>query len=81
MVLGRLAICKDHQRAGLGVALMKDCLLRALKASESIGIKAILVHAIDDQAKNYYEKLGFYESPIEPLLMMITLRELERVFT
>jgi GNAT superfamily N-acetyltransferase len=64
LVLGRLAVDKRHKGQGLGAALLKDAILRALLASESVGVLAIVVHAIDDQAGAFYQKYGFVPSPI-----------------
>ncbi len=59
----RLAIDKNEKGKGLGKALMKDALLRAVRASEIAGLRAFLVHAKDEPAKAFYEKLGFEPSP------------------
>ena len=78
MVLARLAVDREYQKTGLGVGLLKDALLRTLQASEVAGIRAVLLHAIDDSSKRFYLHHGFAESPIDPMTMMITLAELER---
>lgn len=64
MVLGRLAVDINHQNKGLGKGLVKDALMRTLQASEIVGIRAILVHAVDEEAKKFYvERCGFIPSP------------------
>ena len=78
MVLGRLAVDRAHQGQGLGAGLLRDTILRTLQAAEIVGIRAILVHAISDQAKRFYEHHGFVESPIEPMTLMITVAEARR---
>lgn len=75
VVLGRLAIDQDYQRQGLGRALLRDAILRVLQAADIIGVRAILVHALSQEAKRFYEKCGFTASPINPLTLMITLPE------
>lgn len=79
LLLGRLAIDRAWQGRGLGSDLLSDAVLRAIGAAESIGVRAILVHAISDEAKSFYERHGFRPSPIEPMTLMITLDEARRM--
>ncbi len=83
LLLGRLAIDRAWQRRGLGADLLTDLLwdaaLRALAAADTIGIRALLVHAISDDAKAFYEKHGFRPSPIDPMTLMITLDEARKM--
>lgn len=76
IVLGRLAVHEDWTGRGIGSGLLKDALLRALQAAEIIGACALLCHAIDDQAKAFYARHGFVESPIQPLTLMLGLPRL-----
>jgi GNAT superfamily N-acetyltransferase len=78
MVVARLAIDKAYQGQGLGSALLRDALLRTLSASQIAGIRAVLLHAISEDAKRFYERAGFYECPVDPMTMMITLAEVEK---
>lgn len=78
LLLGRLAVDRAWQGKGLGADLLSDAVLRAIGASESIGVRAILVHAISDGAKTFYEKHGFRASPVEPMTLMITIEEARR---
>jgi len=75
VVLGRLAIDHDYHRQGLGRALLRDAILRVLQAADIIGVRAILVHALSEEAKRFYEECGFTASPINPLTLMIPLPE------
>jgi len=75
MILGRLAVDKAWTRRGIGRALVRDAILRTLQAAEIVGIRAILVHAISEEAKLFYESCGFYPSPIDEMTLMITLKE------
>jgi len=75
VVLGRLAIDQNYQGQGLGRALLRDAILRILQAADIIGVRAILVHALSEEAKRFYEACGFTASPINPLTLMITLPE------
>ncbi|MEJ7609177.1 MAG: GNAT family N-acetyltransferase, partial [Bryobacteraceae bacterium] len=78
MVIGRLAVDSAFQGRGLGAALLRDAVLRTVQAADIAGIRAILVHAISQDAKNFYQKYGFAASPIDPLTLMITLTEAVR---
>ena len=75
VLLGRLAIDSASQGKGLGADLLRDAVLRTLGAAESIGVRALLVHALSDKAKAFYQRYGFHPSPIEPMTLMITLAE------
>lgn len=78
MMLGRLAVDRAYQDQGLGVGLLRDAVLRILQAAELGGIRAILVHAISDEAKRFYERHGFVASPIDPMTLMITVADAKR---
>ncbi|MBX4956017.1 GNAT family N-acetyltransferase [Rhizobium lentis] len=76
-VLGRLAIDRSYQGRGLGRALVRDAGLRLLNAAEIIGIRALLVHAISDEARAFYEAVGFLPSPSDPMMLMVGLHDLD----
>jgi GNAT superfamily N-acetyltransferase len=73
MVLGRLAVDLANQGQGIGSALLRDAILRVLQAAEIVGVRAILVHAISEEAKRFYLSHGFQESPIEPMTLCLAL--------
>lgn len=73
MVLGRLAVDRRWQNLGLGRGLLKDAVRRTLNVSTQIGIRALLVHAISNQAKSFYLCHGFQESPLNPMTLMLGL--------
>jgi GNAT superfamily N-acetyltransferase len=75
MVIGRLAIDQRWQGQGLGRSLLRDAILRTLQAAEIAGIRAILVHAISDEAKQFYLNCGFTVSPIEPMTLMLKVSD------
>jgi len=75
MVLARLAVDSAYQRKGIGAALLRDALLRTLAAAEIAGIRAVLLHAMSEDAKRFYKGFGFYECPVDLMMMMITLQE------
>lgn len=73
IVLGRLAIDLTHQGQKLGAALLKDAVLRASAVSQQVGVKALLVHALNDKAKAFYLNYGFQVSPIDDLILLLKL--------
>jgi len=77
MILGRLAVNKNMQSAGIGRGLLKDAILRTLVVSKQAGIRALLVHVLSDAAHKFYQQCGFIESPIDPMVLMISLKDIE----
>lgn len=73
IVLGRLAVDRTVQGKGFGVAMLKDAVLRAKAVSEQIGVRALLVHALNDKARQFYLKYGFSISPMDEWLLMLKL--------
>ena len=78
MVIVRLAVDRAHHGTGLGSALLRDALLRTLTVAETVGIRAILLHAISEEAKHFYVHHGCAESPVDTMTMMITLADVEK---
>lgn len=78
MIIGRLAVDQEFHGQGLGQGLLRDAVLRTLQAADIAGIRAILVHAISDEARRFYERHGFVASPLDPMTLMITLAEVTR---
>jgi len=79
VLLGRVAIDQAWQGRGLGSNMLRDAVLRVLAAGEAIGVRAILVHAISPDAKAFYEKHGFRPSPVDPMVLMITANDAQRM--
>ncbi|MNL44439.1 hypothetical protein D3C87_1670170 [compost metagenome] len=75
IVLGRLAIDRNRQGKGLGTALLHDAFLRAHQAAHILGIRGLLVHAISEEAKAFYEYYGFTASPTSPMTLVISLKQ------
>ncbi len=73
MVLARLAVDRRAQGLKLGGALLQDAVNRAVAVSQNAGVRAVLVHAIDERAKQFYEHYGFQASPLHPLTLMLRL--------
>ena len=76
MLLARLAIDRSEHRKGLGKALLKDALLRTAQAAEIAGIRALLVHAKDDEARAWYEQFDFEPSPSDPYHLFLLMKDL-----
>ncbi len=81
VVLARLAIAVTHQGRGLGRALFQDAANRVIHAAGTIGIRGLLVHAISEDAKAFYVRLGLAPSPHEPLTLMATVVDLKAAVT
>ena len=79
MILGRLAVDLAWQGHGIGAALLRDALLRTIQVSEIVGVKALLVHAISDQAVNFYKKWGFSPSPMNPKTLFISMQQAKSI--
>jgi GNAT superfamily N-acetyltransferase len=77
MILARLAVDKEHQRKGLGQALLKDALLRTAQAADIAGIRCLLVHARDAAAQRWYESCEFEPSPTDPYHLFLMLKDLK----
>lgn len=73
LVLARLAV--DHRAQGiqLGAALLQDAVHRAMNVAQNAGVRALLVHALHDRSKQFYEHYGFHESPQHPMTLMLRL--------
>ena len=73
MVLARLAVDRRAQGIHLGAALLQDAVQRTVAVSLNAGVRALLVHALHEQAKEFYLHYGFRESPVHPLTLMLRL--------
>lgn len=81
IVLGRLAVDKSCQGQGIGPALLKDAMLRTVTIADNVGVRGLLVHAISDDAKRFYLKYGFQESPMEPMTLLISVTNIKNHLT
>lgn len=73
ILLGRMAVDRGHHGKGLGGAMLKHFMTKAIEVSEKVGVRLVLVHSKDQQAKGFYRHHGFVESPIDPLTLMMLL--------
>ena len=73
MVLARLAVDRRAQGLRLGAALLLDAVNRAVAVSQNAGVRALLVHALHEKARQFYEHYGFHSSPTHPMTLMLRL--------
>jgi GNAT superfamily N-acetyltransferase len=78
VLLARLAVDTTVQRRGIGAWLLQDAMRRALSASEAVGMRVLLVHALDDTARSFYERWGFEPSPTDPLNLQMLFKDIRR---
>ncbi len=76
VVLCRLAVDQSLHSKGFGRSLVRDAGMRVVQAANTIGIRGMTVHALTDDAKAFYEKVGFDPSPLDSHLLMISLADL-----
>ncbi|PZN95157.1 MAG: GNAT family N-acetyltransferase [Hyphomicrobiales bacterium] len=74
-VIGRLAVDRAFHGQGLGVAILRDAVLRIREAATIIGIRGILVHAISEDAKRFYERYGFTPGPANPMTLVMSITD------
>lgn len=75
-LLARLAVDQGVQGHGIGAWLLRDAMLRTLAAAESVGIRVLLVHAVDDNARRFYERHGFEASPTDPRNLQMLMKDI-----
>lgn len=76
MVLARLAVDLRAQGLQLGAALLQDALQRSMQVAQHTGVRALLVHALNDKARAFYEHYGFRASPVNAMTLMMRLPQL-----
>ena len=76
MLLARFAVDRAWQGRGLGRVLLKDALTRTSAAADITGIRALFVHAKDDEARAWYEALGFGPGPQDPHHLFLLMKDL-----
>jgi GNAT superfamily N-acetyltransferase len=81
ILLARLALDHAEKGQGLGKALLKDALVRTAQAAEIVGVRALLVHAIDDEARRFYLHFNFEPSPADPMHLMLLIKDLRVMLT
>ena len=77
-LIARLAVDRSEQSAGLGRSLLLDALQRTDRASRTVAMRAVLVHALDEEAAAFYARFGFKPTSTEPLALMVPLEAVRR---
>jgi|SRR5882724_11957119 len=78
MILARLAVDQNTHGQGFGKELLKDALIRTAQAADIAGIRALLVHAKDNKARQFYEKFDFEPSPTDPYHLFLLMKDIQR---
>ena len=73
LLIGRLAVDKTQRGKGLGAGLLIDGLRRCVAAAQLVGVRAIVAHAIDDDAVAFYLKHHFLLSPLGPRTVVMPI--------
>lgn len=81
LLLGRLAIDRKYHNLGLGSALLRDAMLRAVNIAGEVGIVSMIVHALSEPAKQFYLSRGFVESPLQPMTLIMTLETVRAILS
>lgn len=76
VLLARLAVDKSVAGHGIGAWLLRDAMMRALAAAETIGVRAMIVHGIDEDAAAFYLRHGLEPSPTDPRHLMILIKDI-----
>jgi predicted N-acetyltransferase YhbS len=76
IVLARLAVDVAQQGRGLGTTLLQDALRRSEHAADEIGVRAVLVHAINESARTFYLRFGFTPTAIDDLRLILLMKDL-----
>lgn len=76
VLLARLAVHESEKGMGLGRALLKDALVRSVSAADIIAVRAVLVHALNEEARQFYMRFDFEPSPVHPLHLMLMMKDI-----
>ncbi len=81
VLLGRLAVDRSAQGAHLGRSLLIDALIRVARLSDDLGVRALLIHARDEDGRAWYthQARSFQPSPTDPLHLVLPIKELRRI--
>lgn len=79
VLLGRLAVDRKEQDHHIGGSLLRDAITRTVEAADSIGVRAMLVHALNDEARDFYLHYDFDPSPTDPMHLMLLMKDARRL--
>jgi len=78
VLLARLAVDRSQQGRGLGKALLFDALSCIKEAADTVAVRAVMVHAIDEAARRFYEHFEFEPSPLDPFQLLLLLKDVRK---
>ncbi|WFP63475.1 MULTISPECIES: GNAT family N-acetyltransferase [unclassified Mesorhizobium] len=81
LLIGRLAVDQAFQGVGLGSDLLSDALRRCLAVSDIAGVRAVVTHAIDDEAMGFYQRHGFIGSPLGERVMLMPIETVQALLS
>jgi GNAT superfamily N-acetyltransferase len=79
VILARLAVHHTYQGKGIGKGMLKDAILKTFHIAEQGGVRALLVHAIDEKAEAFYKRFGFEPSPIRENQLLLLLKDVKKL--
>lgn len=80
MRVGKLAVDQSIQGRGLESELLVDALKRAVSLSQQVGIFAVLVDALSDEAKGFYLKYNFVPLQDQKLSLFLPMKTIQKAF-
>ncbi|RAP37109.1 GNAT family N-acetyltransferase [Legionella quinlivanii] len=81
VILARLAVHHTYQGRSIGKGMLKDAILKTLQIAEQGGVRALLVHAIDEKANAFYKRFGFEPSPIRENQLLLLLKDAKKLIS
>ena len=81
VVLARLAVHHVYQGRGIGRGMLRDAILKTFQIAEQGGVRALLVHAIDERANAFYKRFGFEPSPIRENQLLLLLKDAKKIIS
>lgn len=81
ILLSRLAVDRREQGLGLGKHLLRDAIERCVQAADIVGVRAMLVHALHDNARAFYAHFDFEPSPTDPLHLLLLIGDARALIT
>ena len=81
IILARLAVDRQYKGLGLGTGLLKEAIKKALIIAEHAGVRALITHPLDEEAKTFYLRFGFMPSPTNQALLVLLLKDAKRLVT
>ena len=78
VLLARLAVDRRYQGQGIGAGLLQDVIRRAVLIAEQAGIRALLTHPLDEDARRFYLGYSFMPSPVREDQLLLLLKDARR---